>query len=225
MIPKHRSSPLLHSGDRMSQAEFHRLYKDTPDGFKAELINGVVYVASPLGKEHAVIHAMLSGVLFNYVARTPGAESADNLTTILDGEREPQPDLLLRIDSELKGQSTYNSEGFLVGGPELIAEVAHSSKAIDLGAKRSDYFRAGVQEYLVVSIHEQELHWFHFPSRRKLRADTKGVYRSKVFPGLWLDGRALMAKDSAALLRTITAGTASPEHVAFVQDLAKRRKR
>ncbi len=50
----------LYSGDRMSRAEFHPLYKQMPEDFKAELIGGTVYVASPLKLKHGTSHPWLS---------------------------------------------------------------------------------------------------------------------------------------------------------------------
>ena len=150
-----------------------------------------------------------------------GIDLADNITTILGEESEPQPDLMLRILSEYGGQSRYNDDGYLVGAPELVAEVAYSSRAIDLNQKRLDYQTAGVLEYLVLSLEEPELHWFHFPSKRKLKPDRAGLWKSKVFPGLWIDGPALLARDSAKLIATLQQGLASPEHAAFVERLQK----
>src|SRR5207248_1714456 len=133
--------PPLYNGDRLTQPEFHRRYEAMPEGVKAELIGGIVYMASPLRRPHGTYHFQLSGVLHDYEAATPGVEGGDNLSTILDDEREPQPDLLLRILAECGGQSHYNAADYLVGGPELAIEIAHSSVAIDLGAKRRDYQR------------------------------------------------------------------------------------
>lgn len=42
------SIPPLESGDRLTRAEFERRYEAAPEHFKAELIEGVVYVASPV---------------------------------------------------------------------------------------------------------------------------------------------------------------------------------
>ena len=44
--------PQLHSGDRLSREEFHRIYEQMPEDFKAELIGGIVYVASPMRLPH-----------------------------------------------------------------------------------------------------------------------------------------------------------------------------
>ncbi len=223
-LPNRQKAPLpsLHNGDRMSQAEFHRRYEAYPEDVKFELIGGTVYMASPLKRQHGTYHIELSLVLGHYKAGTPGVEAADNMTAILGEESEPQPDLMLRLLSECGGQSRYNEEDYLVGAPELIAEVAHSSRAIDMNRKRQDYLEAGVQEYLVFCVEEQELHWFHFPSRRKLKADRNGIWKSRIFPGLWLAGPALLARDSVRLIAAVQQGLATPEHAAFAQRLAEK---
>jgi hypothetical protein len=209
----------------MSQAEFHRRYEAYPEDVKFELIGGTVYMASPLKRLHGTCHPELSLVLTLYKAGTPGVEVADNMTTILGKKSEPQPDLMLRLLEECGGQSKYNEEDYLVGAPELVAEVAHSSRAIDMNRKRQDYLAAGVQEYLVFCVEEQELHWFHFPSRRRLKPDRHGLLKSRIFPGLWLDGPALVARDSPRLIAAVQQGLATPEHAAFVRQVEQRHRR
>jgi len=222
---KTRSPLPLYSGDRMNQAEFHRRYATYPEDVKFELIGGIVYMASPLKRAHGTYDPELTLVLSLYKAATPGVEVAANMTAILGEESEPQPDAMLRLLTEYGGQSHYNKDDYLVGAPELVAEIAHSTRAIDMNRKRRDYLAAGVQEYLVLCVEEQEIYWFHFPSRRRLKADRQGVWKSRVFPGLWLDGPALMARDSARLIATAQRGIATPEHAAFVDKLQRARGR
>jgi Uma2 family endonuclease len=218
-----RKPPLaLHNGDHLTQAEFHRRYEAYPEDVKFELIGGIVYMAAPVNRQHGTYHPELGLALGLYEAGTPGVEGASNMTAILGEESEPQPDLMLRLLTECGGRSAYNADDYLVGAPELIAEVAHSSRAIDMGRKRQDYLEAGVQEYIVLCVEEQELHWFHFPSRRKLKPDRHGVWKSRIFPGLWLDGPALLARDSARLMATVQQGLASPEHAAFARGLQEK---
>jgi Uma2 family endonuclease len=218
-------APLLRDGDRLTQAEFHRRYEAYPDPkVKFELIGGIVHMASPMRLPHAQFHPELSFALMSYRAGTPGVGVADNATAILNEENEPQPDLLLRILPECGGQTWEDERGYMHGSPELIAEVSHSSRRIDLGRKRTEYRRAGVQEYLVLAIEEQRLYWFHFPSRRQLRPDRQGVWRSRVFPGLWIDAPALLARDSPRLIATLQQGLATPEHAAFVERLRAARR-
>src|SRR5713226_3859890 len=213
--------PPLHNGDRLTQKEFHRRYEAYPEDVKFELIGGIVYMASPLRRLHGVYHLNLGALLARYVESTPGVEAVDNATTILGEESEPQPDLALRILPEYGGQSFTDKKDYINRAPELIAEVAHSSYGIDLHEKKDDYEKAGVWEYLVLCLEEQELYWFHFKSKRKIAPDAKGVYRSRVFPGLWIDGRALLARDSRRVNQVLQQGLASPAHAAFVRKLMK----
>ncbi len=219
-----RKLPELHSGDHLTQKEFHRRYEAYPEDVVFELIGGVVYMSPALKRDHGTYHPELSLVLSLYKAMTPGVEVADNMTTILGEESEPQPDLILRLLTEHGGQSHYNKDNYLLGAPELVAEVAHSTVAIDMKRKRLDYLEAGVLEYIVLCVEEQELFWFHFPSKQKLKPDRKGVWKSRVFPGLWLDGPALLARDSARLIATGQRGLATADHAAFVQQLQARRR-
>src|SRR5262249_48080662 len=154
----------LENGDRLTQAEFHRRYEAYPEDVKFELIGGIVYMSSPLRRPRGTDHVELSGALFLYKSATPGVEVLDNATTILGEESEPQPDLEMRILPEFGGQSRNAVDEYVAGPPELMAEIAHSSRAIDMHAKRDDYERAGVVEYVVLCVQERELHWFHLQS-------------------------------------------------------------
>ena len=223
--PSENGAPLLCNGDRMKQPEFHRLYEAYPEDVKFELVGGTVYVASPLSLQHGRYHPQLSFVLALYQSETPGVELADTATVILGEESEPQPDLFLRILTEYGGRSGVTADDYCHGPPELVAEIAHSSRAIDMNQKREDYERAGVLEYIVLCVKERELHWFHFTSRRMIRPDRQGVAHSRVFPGLSIDVPALLRRDGRRLTAAVQEGLASRAHAAFVKRLEKARKR
>ena len=209
----------LHTGDRMTREEFHRIYEQTPEHFKAELIGGIVYVASPLQLPHATNHLPLGGLFQAYENGTAGVECGDNATILLGDEGEPQPDLFLRVLPECGGQSK-TTNGYVDGAPELISEIAHSSRAIDLHAKREDYARYGVLEYLVLSLRERRLYWFDLRANKELVPDADGVARIHVFPGLWIKVEALFARDLVQMITILQQGLATPQHAAFVQRLA-----
>ncbi len=223
--PAHNGVPVLSSGDRMSQAEFHRRYERYPEDVKFELVGGVVYMASPLRRTHSRYDGQIGFALELYQYATPGVEVLHHATTILGEDSEPQPDLGVRILPECGGQSRTDEEDYVRGAPELLVEVAYSTRAIDLHAKRDDYQRAGVLEYFVLCIEEQEVHWFHFPTKRPIRANRQGVSRSRAFPGLWIDGAALLRRDSPRAREAIEQGIASREHAAFVRRLEAQRRR
>ena len=104
----------LHNGDRLTQAEFHRRYEAYPEDVKFELVGGVVYMASPLRRPHGTSTPKISLVLSLYESHTPGVETAGDMTSILGEESEPQPDLMLRLLTEYRGQSKYNEDDYLV---------------------------------------------------------------------------------------------------------------
>ncbi len=213
---------VLCNGDQLTREEFHRLYERTPDGFKAELIGGIVHVASPVSRRHASLTNLFNMVLGLYKARTPGVEALDNGTIILDEDKEPQPDLSLRILPEHGGRSANTPDGdYVLGPPELLIEVASSSRAIDLHAKREDYAGSGAAEYLVWVVRDGDFVWFDLTQNVERPIPGDGVVRSIVFPGLWLDREAIRSGNDAQVIATLEAGLATPEHAAFVRKLAE----
>lgn len=224
MVANH--SPIilpLEAGDRLSRHEFERRYNAAPHIHKAELIEGVVYVASPVrARRHGMPHGLVITWLGNYTAATPGVELGNNPTVRLDLDNEPQPDALLRL--ETGGQSRITDDDYIEGAPELIAEVAASSAAYDLHDKKHAYCRNGVQEYIVWRVLDQQLDWFELQAGEYvvLPPDEDGISRSRVFPGLWLQVSALLARNLAEVLTILQVGIGSPEHDLYVQRQADR---
>lgn len=211
----------LQSGDHLTRAEFERRYTAMPHIKNAELIEGVVYVNSPVSASHGRPHSMMITVLGNYAAPTPLIEIYDNTTVRLDLDNEPQPDCCLRLPRDKGGQSQTSKDGYIEGPPELIAEIAASSASYELHSKKNAYRRNGVREYLVWRTLDKAIDWFvlHEGEYHLLGAGEDGILRSLVFPGLWLDTAALLAGDMAKVLSVIQQGIASPEHQAFVESL------
>src|SRR5256714_11903768 len=142
--------PPLENGDRLTRPEFERRYEAMPHLKKAELIEGVVFMPSPVRQpEHSRPQFNLITWLGQYCTFTPGVEGGDNGTLRLDLDNEPQPDAFLRILETHGGQSRVDAERYVTGAPELVAEVAASSVSLDLHAKFHVYRRNGVKEYVV----------------------------------------------------------------------------
>ncbi|MEW5959744.1 MAG: Uma2 family endonuclease [Chloroflexota bacterium] len=215
----------LENGDRLTRAEFERRYEAMPHLKKAELVEGVVYMPSPVHFEkHSKPHAQIIGWLVVYHAATPGVDLGDNATVRLDMDNEFQPDALLRLDSALGGTSRISDDDYIEGSPELIVEIAGSSASYDLHDKLKVYRRNGVQEYVVWRVYEKQLDWFQLSEGeyRPLSPDAAGVIRSRVFPGLHLAATALLAGDLAAVLAEVRRGTETEEHAAFSERLAQK---
>ncbi len=214
--------PPLEHGDRLSQSEFEHRYAAMADLKKAELIEGRVYMASPLRFEpHAEPHADLIGWLWLYKTMTPGVRLGDNPTVRLDQDNEPQPDAVLRLDEQVGGQSTLGEEGYVEGAPEFIAEIAASTATIDLGDKLRAYQRSGVKEYLVWQVFDQRINWFRLQGNEyiPLDPDTNGVMRSQIFPGLWLDPQAMLRGNMPKVIAVLQEGITESDHQAFVAHL------
>lgn len=210
-------TPPLESGDHLTRAEFERRYSAMPALKKAELIEGVVYVASPLrAQAHGKPHGDIMGWLWTYKAATPGIELYDNPTVRLDADNEPQPDAVLRLNQG--GRSWISDDDYIEGAPELIVEVAASSASYDLHDKLRVYRRNGVQEYIVWRTYSQQIDWFYLEGGeyKALAPDSSSILRSQQFPGLWLAENALLTGDLAEVLRVLQQGIASPDHQEFV---------
>lgn len=217
-----RRLPPLENGDRLTRVEFERRYDAMPQLKKAELIEGVVYVPSPVSfKQHGEQHAAFVTWLGVYTASTPGVNVADNSTLRLDLDNEPQPDAALFIAGQRGGQAQVDEDGYIAGAPELVAEVAASSESYDLGPKLHVYRRNGVREYVVWRVRDEEIDWFALREGRyePLAPDERGILRSEVFPGLALDRAAMLRLDLAAVLGTLSESLARPEHAEFVKRL------
>jgi Uma2 family endonuclease len=226
--PSAKTVPVLAPGDRLSRAEFERRYNAMPGVKKAELIEGVVYMPSPVRlSRHGEPHVDVITWLGVYKAATPGVRSGADATARLDAKNEHQPDGLLLIDPACGGQAKISEDDYLESGPEFVAEVAASSASYDLNTKKAVYRRNGVREYLVWSVLDKKVDWFAADERanafdyKQLAADAVGIIRSEVFPGLWLDVNALIWGDMLQVLAVLQQGLASSEHAVFVEKLRR----
>lgn len=188
----------LESGDRLTRAEFHRRYVCMPDIKKAELVNGVVYVASPArwGK-HGQYQTLVIGWLFQFVADRPDVGLGDNDTVFLAEDGEVQPDAFLFDLVGPDAGAQVRPDGYIEGAPEFVVEIAASSVSYDLHDKKELYRRAGVREYLVWRTEEEDIDWFRLRAGEYVRIppDQGGMIESETFPGLRLDAATMLAGD------------------------------
>lgn len=214
-----QKTPELRAGDRLTREEFERRYRAMPHVNKAELIEGVVYMPSPVcNEDHGAPHFDVIGWLSVYRAQTPGTQGGDNSTLRLDLDNAPQPDAFLRILPQFGGQSRTSDDGYVEGAPELVAEVSASTVSYDLHDKLNAYRRNGVKEYIVWRVWDREIDWFMLrEGRYEKQPLTDGVYRGEVFPGLWLEPASLVQGNLARVLQVLQQGLATPDHADFVE--------
>ena len=216
---------LLENGAHLSASQFLRRYEAMPEVKKAELINGIVYMASPVRfDQHGEPDSLVQTWLGNYAIATPGIKSATNTTARLGPDDVPQPDGLLLIMPECGGQSRLNEKGYLQGAPEFVVEVAASSSSLDAHEKLDSYRRAGVREYLLWRTAQRAIDWWVLEDDEyhALAVGADGILRSRVLPGLWLDVAALLNGDGATLIAKLQEGLQSTAHGDFAAELKAR---
>jgi hypothetical protein len=217
--------PTLETGDNLTRDEFIRIWEQLPGIKRAELIGGIVYMPSPLSIGHGDMDVAVTTWMGVYKAMTPGCAAGSNTTSYIL-EDCPQPDVNMRIVPECGGKS-YVEDTYLAGSPELLTEICLSTGSMDLHQKRDLYEDAGVQEYLVVVVKKKQIRWHRLVrgKYKQIAPDADGIYRSRVFPGLWLDSMALFKDDMVQVLATLQKGLATDEHRHFVAELARRKRK
>jgi Uma2 family endonuclease len=209
----------METGDRLNRDEFERRYRRMPQVKKAELVEGTVYMPSPVRvRTHAVPHNHLGTWLGFYASETPGVECCDNSTVRLDLDNEPQPDLVLLKLPAKGGQTRISEDDFIEGAPELVVEIAGSSRAYDLHQKKLAYRRNAVREYLVWITSENRVVWWELREGdyQEISPTADGLLKSGIFPGLWLDTAALLCGNVKSVLASLRRGLESPEHQSFL---------
>ena len=214
--------PPLEPGDRLTRAEFERRYEAMPHLKKAELIEGIVYMPAAVRHgRHGRPHSYMIQWLGSYVENTPGVDCGSESSARLDMDNEPQPDGLLLILPECGGQCQISEDDYIENAPELVAEVSSSTVSFDLHTKKNVYRRCGVQEYIVWRVLDHQIDWFLLQDGEFVpqTPDQDGVYRSKKFPGLWLNVPAMIAGRLKRVRQTLEKGLATEEHAKFVAQL------
>jgi Uma2 family endonuclease len=215
--------PPLENGDRLTREEFHRRYEAMPENVKAELIKGIVYMASPVRvNKHGKPHAAMMSILGIYQMSTKGVDLFDNVTYIVSDYYEPQPDTVLRINENNGGKSWINDDDYLEGSPELIVEISSSTASYDLHDKLEIYEKKGVQEYIVWRVLDGQIDWFCLEKGKyqRLAPNKQGIIESKVFAGLRLNVKAILEDNLQKVLSDLQKGLQSKKHQDFAAQLS-----
>ena len=193
---------IIENGDRLNRIEFERRYAAS-NIKKAELIEGLVHVASPLRfTPHAEPHARILTWLGTYQSMVAKLAVGIEPTVRLDEDNEPQPDAVL---FRLGGNAQIDDDGYIMGAPELVVEIAASTVSYDLHAKKRVYERNGVKEYIVWRTLDREIDWFILENGKyvKLDPDNAGIIHSREFEGLRLNVKAILNGDMAGVLGSL----------------------
>lgn len=177
--------------DRVTVSEFHRL---VPDGMKADLLDGVIHMASPDTNEADeltnFIHYLLRG--YDRAKRLGGQVKGSRFAFRISKHRAPEPDVAYIVADRvhLIGQREMN------GGPDVAVEVvSRESRSRDYGTKKLTYQRAGVSEYWIIDPLHDRVEFHRLQSKRYFLVPLQAnhIFRSEVVPGFWLDVNWLLA--------------------------------
>lgn len=210
----------LRDGERIKRDEFEHRAKAFPDVGRVELIDGVVHVMSPISLfGHGLPHGEMVYWMKKYTRKTKGVFCSNPTSIRIDDENEPEPDAILYIDPERGGRAGIDDE-YLTGAPELVVEISNTTTGKDLNIKLPLYERDGIREYIVWRVEDEEIDWFVLRESGYERLPfADGIYRSEVFPGLWLDVLAMVRLDGDEIDRVLDLGLATIEHTDFVHRL------
>jgi hypothetical protein len=214
--------PPLREGDHLSRDEFERRYEAMPVGTRAELVEGVVRMPSPVRQQqHGYPHFWFITWLGTYWMFTPGVQGGVSSTIRLDMDNEPQPDGVLFVEPACGGNAFIDADGYIGGSPELAAEISASTVRVDMESKLKAYRRNEIREYLLWRVEEKTFAWYVLRDSKydPLPLSPEGYLKSETFPGLWLDPAALIRGDKARVYEVLQQGLGSPEHRQFAARL------
>jgi Uma2 family endonuclease len=177
---------------RQGDCTFEEFLDLIPDGEKADLIDGVIYMASPDNTDASDLTGWLGAILYTFVEmKGLGKVYQSRVAYRLGRKRGPEPDLGF-VPKELEAS---RRRGYIDGPPALAMEiVSPESVGRDYVLKRAQYEQAGVREYWIIDPDEQRatllvLRQGHYEEV----APVDHVLASEVVPGFRLDVRWLWA--------------------------------
>ncbi len=156
------------------------------DGEKADLIDGVIYMASPDNTDANKLNGWLLALMSIYARRKDlGQVYVSRVAFRLDKKNGPEPDIAFVRKDRLH----LVKRGRVEGAPDLAVEiVSPDSIERDYGKKRDQYERFGVREYWIVDELEEKVTLLRLQASGRYREvrPKKGVLHSQALPGFYL---------------------------------------
>jgi len=185
------SSPLSPDSDLVTVEEFYCL---VPDGQKADLIDGVIYLASPDTRRSDRLGGFIKFLMQGYAAvQGLGEVYGSRFAFELSQFRAPEPDAAFVRTERLH----LVNERRMVGGPDIAVEiVSRESRQRDYGEKKQFYADAGVSEYWIIDPLQQRVEFHRLRAGRyePVPLEQNRIFRSAVLEGFWLDVEWLLAE-------------------------------
>src|SRR5262245_61686066 len=137
------------------------------DGQKADLIDGVIYMASPDNTDANDLFVWLITLMNLFCRRKKlGKVYGSRVAFRLDDREGPEPDIAFVAANRLD----LVRRGYVAGGPDLAVEiVSPDSVERDYKKKRAQYQKGGVREYWIIDEIEQRVTLLRLTERGKYR--------------------------------------------------------
>ena len=163
--------------------DFFILVKDKE---KADLIDGVIHMASPDNTDANDLFLWLTGLMYDFAElKDLGKVYGSRVAFRLDDENSPEPD----IGFVKKERLHLVQRGFVDGRPDAAIEiVSPESVERDYKQKRAQFQKARVPEYWIIDEIVQKVSWLRLTSNGSYREvkPRDGALHSQVLPGFWL---------------------------------------
>jgi len=170
---------------RTGEVTFEEFCERVSEGQKADLLDGVIYIASPENLDANKLFFWLAWVLSGYAEELGlGEIYGSRVAFRLDENNSPEPDLAFVRKERLGGER----RGYFNGAPDVAIEiVSPESVQRDYRDKRDKYEASGVGEYWILDEHEQVAIFLRRGASGKFREVKlrKGEFHSEAFPGFW----------------------------------------
>jgi len=163
---------------RFSRAAYHHLAETglINSDSRVELIDGEIYMMSPIGPPQGSFITRLSEFFFGRLDKKLACRV--QLPIIVSDHSEPEPDIAIvrRRDDD------YRNEHPTTNDVALLIEVSQSSLHVDLGIKLRLYASAGIREYWVIDVDRQNVVVHRDPAGAQYRTVEQVVAGAKIAP-------------------------------------------
>ena len=174
--------------ERSGNITFAEYCASIHDGEKADLLNGVIYMASPDNTDNSDLQSWLQALLFEFIGiYRLGKLFTSRVAFKLNNKNAPEPDIAFVSAKEAK----RIKRGYVEGPPDLAIEIVSPESVYrDYYQKREIYEKAGVLEYWIIDPDEKKATFYIRKGSRYVEGKVvKHYWHSQVLKGLSLDVR------------------------------------
>jgi Uma2 family endonuclease len=177
--------------DRITVEEFYQL---VPDGQKADLLDGVIYMASPDSIRSNDLTGFIEYLMrgFNAARKLGGRVFVTRVAYRLSKYTAPEPDVGYVGPNRVHLIRATDVKG----GPSAAVEVvSRESKARDYIKKKRAYQKANVTEYWIIDPIKESVEFNRLENGvyQVVALEDGHIFQSTVLPGFWLDVNWLLA--------------------------------